>query len=677
MGGYPPLKATRPRAHRDTNVDVGRPRWDVRATLLRIASLYVALFLSGAAALVYQSTWGRMLQRVFGVSDLAIATVLGTFFLGLGLGSWLGGRMAKRNDRPARLYAILEILIGAWALLSLLLIPRVHDVYAAVGAGMDFGGLTAIRFLLAVGVLLPPTLLMGATLPILIQAVAQRGLSWSSSATSLYATNTFGAVLGAGITGLYLVPTFGARLSIVVAAAASFSAALVVFALWRAPKRNDEDTIVDEASDPALAQTEVDLPASTAPRPPQNQLGLAMLLASIAGFAALASEVLWTRVLRMVVQGTTQAFAAMLVNYLLGIALGSIIANRLMQKPGRSATMMFGLSQFALVLLTALALVVGAQMPRLLVIIQNSTNIVPHDAWVVLVASAVLLFPLALALGTSVPLAWKLAGGAPEQAASFSGRILAANTGGGLLGSLTAGFLLVPMVGIEGSIMAVLLIHAMAAAIALGAHALVTRFRPGGLSNAVLAFENRFGRGDKKAANRIVGLLRLVGGITLPLFASVLILLAQPSLNVPFLLDAWYDGNRAVIEGPDESYRLSPEEGGNLVYLREGRNTTVTILDRENSLRLFNDGRPESGFGSAEPGFGEELATLGTLPTIFAEERDKAMIIGLGRRAHDGGGPGRTVETRARSGVGGGDPRSRPDPLQRPRETLSTGRRTH
>lgn len=542
---------------------------------LRFASLFVALFLSGAAALVYQSTWGRMLQRVFGVSDLAIATVLATFFLGLGLGSALGARYATRTARPALTYGVLEAIIGLWALLSLVLVPNLHALYAGLGADAGFGLLTAVRFVLAVVVLLPPTLLMGATLPVLVQAASRHGVHWSSSATWLYATNTLGAVAGAGLTGLWLVPSFGTRTSVVVAAAASFAAALVVLVFWGSNAR-----AATQDDDFALERT---LPGSAR---------LAMGLAALAGFASLCSEVLWTRVLRMVVQGTTQSFAAMLVNFLVGIALGSLVAERAMRK-GRDPRTLFGLTQLALGVLTVLAMGVGAQMPRLSMLLQERYQVVPHEPWVVLVMSAVLLLPLALVLGTSIPLAWRMAGGSAEEAARHSGRILATNTLGGLLGSLVAGFVLVPFLGIEVSILGVAGLHLLASAIAFASAA----------------------RRTWTQAAAILG----------PFALGLGLVATQPSLHVPYLLDAWYDTSRALIEGPRDAH------GEALKFLEEGRNTTVTVLERSGSLRLFNDGRPESGISlSGEPGFGEELAVLASLPTLFADQHGRAMVVGLG-----------------------------------------------
>lgn len=700
----------------------------------RLFTLYVALFFSGSAALVYQSTWGRMLQRVFGVSDLAIATVLATFFFGLGVGSAVGGRWGTKTARPARLYASLEIAIGAWALLSLLLIPRIHDVYSALGADAGFATLTFIRLLLAFFVLLPPTLLMGATLPILIQAVSRSGFDWSSRATGLYATNTFGAVAGAGFTGLFLVPQFGARVSVVVAAGMSFLAAAIVFALWRdAPAAATEPAKADEPSDdppesdvpsPAELDDYAALPlgesadelgivspeaiaarvaadvGADAPEAndraslvPDASLGgnaviLASTLAAFAGFASLAGEVLWTRALRLVLHGTTQAFAVMLVNYLLGIALGSLLAERIARRGQRTA--LFGLAsiQLLLVPLTGSAMWVGSQMPRIIGLLHGQAYITPHQPTVMLAASAILLFPLALALGTSIPLAWRVAGGDAAQAARHSGTVLAANTGGGLVGSMTAGFLMVPSIGLEGSIMVVLVVHAvtsvlgylalvsdrlgeapsagitkvalvgMAAALAIAYGApsaalqewLIPRVVEDATADTHFA---TLGYADQETiveTSRLyrAGLVALVfalfAALTLalgerrrrytalvslltPLAMAALVFVTGPSLHIPFLLDCWYDPTTAIVGGPTDP---AWDETSHPVFLEEGRNTTVSVVSRDGNLRLFNDGRPESGFGAYEPGFGSELSVLGSLSSVYAADPERAMVIGLG-----------------------------------------------
>ena len=391
----------------------------------------------------------------------------------------------------------------------------------------------------------------------------------------------------------------GSNAVLVVAAAASLFAALIVFVSWRRTTVVD-DPITEPAERPA---TERRLPRAVV---------MAALLAAGAGFASLAGEVLWTRVLRMVVQGTTQAFAAMLVNFLVGIALGSLVADRLARR--FDARWLFALSQLLLAGLTLGSIWTATQIPRLTMLIHGSTLVVPHEWTTLLAVSSALLFPLALTLGTSIPLAWRIAGGHGGEAADHGGKILAANTLGGLVGSLAAGFVLVAALqgevsaedraigigfvegtsGTERALMVIALVHGT---LAIAAALLATSRRP--IPWRIAAF-------------------------AVPLLLLSVLVWQRPTLHLPYLLDAWYDPNTAMFEGPQDSWN------DNVRILEEGRNTTVTVIDRGESLRLFNDGRPESGIGGADPGFGEELVVLGSLPTLYAAEPERAMVVGLG-----------------------------------------------
>ncbi|MBK8168991.1 MAG: fused MFS/spermidine synthase [Sandaracinaceae bacterium] len=541
------------------------------------AAIYAALFVSGAAALVYELVWSRMLQRVFGVSDLAVATVLAAYFLGLGLGNALGGGRALRLARPGRAYVALEASVALFALLSLVAVPLIHRVYAGLGEDASFLTLSLVRLLCSLAVLLPPTVLMGATLPVLIAAMPKS--EWARHATRLYAINTLGAVVGAGGTGLFLVPHFGARAAIVIAAALSVVAAAIVFAFVR----GHAPTEVGDAADAKPAKPNSDS---------ERSLRLASGLAFFAGLLALAGEVVWTRVLRLVVQGTTQAFAAMLVSFLFGIALGGYIAGRVVRS-SRSAARSFGYTQVGIAVLSACALAWTNVLPRLLGLLQGQGNLSAANPWIVLLVAASLLLPLAVAIGASVPLAWHMAAGDGEAGAYRAGRVLAANTLGGLCGSLLAGFTLIPSLGVNVTILILVMMHLAIGGIAMRAGA-----------GASLVFR--------------------VGSLVMPVFVALLILLAAPQIDLAFLLGARENPTRAILEGAGPYWR------SNTVRLWEGRNTTVTVTQSAQSLKLFNDGRPESGFSLGEPGFGPELAMLGALPGVYAPSFDRAMVIGLG-----------------------------------------------
>lgn len=561
----------------------GRARALVSRHLL---SLHAALVLSGAAGLIYQSSWTRLLQRIFGVGDLAVATVLATYFLGMGIGNALAARYVSRVERPGRVYALLEVGVGLYALLSLVIVPGIGVAYGMFGEGASFGTLTLVRFLLASLALLPPTILMGATLPVV--AEASDDPAWSRSVTGFYTSNTLGAVLGAGLAGFVLVPQLGTRMTVIAGALGSFLAAALVFALLRDARKARPSTVASIEGDASAAPSD-DGTAGTSP------VALAAMLAFLAGLAALGSEVAWTRVLRIIVQGTTPAFGAMLVNYLLGIAAGAILARRLTKR--FHPAFVLGASQTLLVVFTALAMALVPFMPRVIPILAGVADTVPHETWIIGVVSFALLFPLALALGTGLPSTWAMIDRASD-AGRGSAILLAVNTLGGLVGSLLTGFVLIPELGTEASLLMLVVVNVAVAAIA---------FRHAAPS----------GEGVRPMLTR-------VGAFVGPIVVFTLVLVVRPSLDLRFLLATTTNPVEAMIQGPNESWSQRT------VFLREGRNTTVTVLRNRTSLSLYNDGRPESGFSPGRPGFGPELVTLGGLPGVLAGQRDEALIIGLG-----------------------------------------------
>ncbi|HJL18890.1 MAG TPA: hypothetical protein RMH99_24720 [Sandaracinaceae bacterium LLY-WYZ-13_1] len=565
----------------------------------RRAALHVALVLSGFAALAYETSWTRMLHRVFGVGDLAVATVLAAFFVGLGAGSWIASRQSDRIERPGRVYAILETVVAVYAGISPWIIPLAGGAYAAVGADASVEALSAWRLVLSLGILVPPTLLLGATLPVVALAATDRG-RWAKGVTGLYVSNTLGAVLGAGLTGLVLVPSFGAKVSMWVAAVASLLAAVTVYLSHRGfvvvaaePEVSSAKRPEEGAEAEGLDERGVEARTAGEEAPVRGGMLLATTLAAGTGLSALAGEVLWTRLLRTVVHGTTQAFASMLACYLLGIAVGGAIARRL--AAGRAGpARMLAFTQVGAAALTVLAMVALPHLVRVLPLWLGEVSFTPHSAGTILAFAATLLLPLALVLGMGLPLAWNLAERADPNAARGSGQLLAANTLGGLVGSLLAGFVLVPSIGVEAALLGVVFVHLIIAGLAL--------------------------RSAEEPARPVRRALALVG----PLVAGVLVLLLEPSVHLPFLVQAPEHPMRAVIEGPGPDWRE------NVAFLREGRSATVTVRRRSAGLGLYHDARPESGFGAREPGFGPELALLGSMPTLFAGETERAMVIGLG-----------------------------------------------
>lgn len=542
--------------------------------MIRGASLPLGLFFSGAAALLYESSWSRMLHRVFGVSDLAVATVLAAFFLGLGLGGALGGRLAARIARPALAYAAIEIAVALLAIGSIALVPEIRTGYEWVASGASFGELTLARWGFASLVLLPPTILMGATIPVLARVTSSGTGGWSSAVTALYVANTVGAIAGAGLAGFWSIPELGVRASVLLAALGSGIAAVIVGGAH-----------LRDRLEPAPAAA-----TPAAPAHARRTIHLATILAFLSGATALAGEVLWTRVLRVIVHGTTTAFAAMLVNYLAGIAIGAWLAPKIARRLG--ARRAFGAIQLGVAVAFTIAIVCAPRLPQLVPLMRGEPGTVPHEPAVLLAISWLLLGPLSILTGTGLPLAWAIVEEAATEASRGAGRLLASNTIGGLLGSLGAAFLMVPAIGTEASLIVIVAACAISAVIAL-----------------------------RSAAETLAA--KLIA-LSAPAAWIALVLVVRPSLDLPFLLAAGEAPLEALIAGPGEGWRRS------LVFLREGRNTTVTVRRGPGGLSLQNDGRPESGMGLGVIGFGPELILLGALPGLFAEERERALVVGLG-----------------------------------------------
>ena len=275
------------------------PRWVGPA-------LGTMLVLSGAAGLAYQVLWVRQLVFVLGGSSIAISTILAIFFAGLGLGSFFGGKIADRAERPLRYYALAEVLIGLTALATPYLLSASGSVYLGLYelfAGSP-GGVLLSRSLATALILIVPTTLMGATLPLVsrfyIRSVDRvgRGLGL------LYGLNTLGAVLGAGIVGYYTILSIGVQASFFLAVAANLIAGLGALVLDVAAGRSFGTGSAASTAATGSSETTPVAPAQVSPRlGPVNRrvVQVAFLGFALSGLTSIAYEVLWTRALNFAI----------------------------------------------------------------------------------------------------------------------------------------------------------------------------------------------------------------------------------------------------------------------------------------------------------------------------------------------------------------------------------------
>src|SRR5687768_12624868 len=256
---------------------------------------------SGCAALIYEVVWFQLLELVIGSSAVSMGVLLGTFMGGMCLGSLLLPRVIGPGAHPLRVYAWLELGIGVCGLLLLFGMPLVGGAYTA-WAGTGIVGIL-LRALAAAICLLPPTILMGATLPAIARWIERTpdGVAWLGF---FYGGNTAGAVLGSLLAGFYLLSVYDISISTYVAVALNLIVAILARLL--------------ASLAPEIPLTPI---ASSFTRPRRSTLVYVVI--GLSGFTALASEVLWTRLLSLMLGATTYTFSLILAVFLAGIGLGS------------------------------------------------------------------------------------------------------------------------------------------------------------------------------------------------------------------------------------------------------------------------------------------------------------------------------------------------------------------
>jgi spermidine synthase len=423
--------------------------------------IYWLFLASGAAGLIYEVVWMRMLMRILGATVFAYTVALSAFMLGLALGGWHYGRRIDRRGRPLVTYAGLEAGVGLWALILPWLLMPMGPVFATAARTLSGAPvlLDIVRCVMAFAFLLVPTILMGGTLPVLSKLAVTRRQELGDKVGRLYAVNTFGAILGAGAAGLYLIGRIGEFRTTMVGVGLNLSAAAVAALI---ATRTGTSRASDAAAKPDATETPAEDAAHTRGR---NALVLAM--AAVTGFTVLAYEVLWTRTGVLIIANNTYSFTLMLVAFLAGIALGSAVMAAVFRRwpldlPARwkvFASLQFLIGIVVLVSFGSTTEVVTALQPLWKAIrpVFGGTVQGPFPA------IPVLLTPLTLLSGASFPLAASLYTRRLNQVGKAVGSVYLSNTVGAAAGSAVAGFVLIPMLGIGNSFLVCVAINLVAA----------------------------------------------------------------------------------------------------------------------------------------------------------------------------------------------------------------------
>ncbi|MFN0149479.1 MAG: fused MFS/spermidine synthase [bacterium] len=408
--------------------------------------------LSGAAGLAYETLWFRSLALIFGSTVLALGTVLAAFLGGLAAGSLVIGHATRRSDRPLRLYGLLEIGIGAAALVLPLLLRGAQALATGALAGADGGGtfFGVARFALVFVVLLVPTFLMGGTLPAMMRHFVRTESDLGRQAGLLYFANTGGAAAGTLVTGYILIPALGMATTNILAVVCNLTVGVAILAL----AGRERSLSAVEAAQPLDATDTASSVAATSTIASRPFAFAIYSLYAVVGFSALALEVFWTRALLLSLGTTVYAFSTMLGTYLVGLALGGLWGGRLASRTRDPARLLA-----LLIAAAGLAVLIGNRylgtLPLHYLRLQLSLGLDWNASILVKFLLAFLvMFPATFFLGAAFPVAVRAIGAGVRDAGAAVGRLYAANTAGSILGAFLAGLSLIPLLGLERGLVA-------------------------------------------------------------------------------------------------------------------------------------------------------------------------------------------------------------------------------
>jgi spermidine synthase len=523
---------------------------------------------SGCAALIYEIVWLQLLQLVIGSSAVSLGVLLGTFMGGMCLGSILLPRLISKHRHPLRVYAMLELGIGILGIALWFGLPPVAHFYARHG-GYGFAAIL-LRGAVCGVCLLPPTLLMGATLPAISRWIetTPRGVSWLGF---FYGGNIAGAVLGCLLAGFYLLRVFDMEFATFIAAAINATVALAGFIL----------ALLTTAPKPAPAEPVNPVPAA-------HGSGWVYFAIALSGMTALAAEVIWTRLLSLMLGGTVYTFSIILAVFLVGLGLGSSVGSFMARTLARPR---IALGWCQLLLTGGIAwgaLTISKSLPYWPI---DPTLV--WNPWISfqldLARCLWAILPATCLWGASFPLALASVAAPGRDPARLVGGVYAANTVGAIVGALVASLLLIAWIGTQ---------HAQQLLIVIAALAAILMFVTGLRNNTTQEFSGLSG------GLATMGTIGVAAGLVLFLPAVPNGLIAQ--------------GRSLAVKG----------EEGKYLFVGEGINASVAVTETPDGVRNFHvSGKIEA---STDPRDMRLQRMLGDIPALLHPNPQTVLVVGCG-----------------------------------------------
>jgi len=576
---------------------------------------FVLLFFSGMAGLIYEIVWFRVLDFSFGTTQTAVATVLAAYMVGMGFGSIVAGKYVDRIRRPMLVYAILEAVIGIYAIFITPIFYRAGYIYTVLGTDPSPAASVFFRIVPSFLFFLVPTSAMGASLPVLSKILVKKNRA-GAGAGKMYAANTVGAVAGCILAGFVTIRWLGLDGSLYMAMGISLLTAATAFIIhsvlsYKAKSSEKAKSPAGNYSDNSLSDTltqhEISFDAGIS-----LSLFAALMAALMGGAASLGNEVVWNRVLGMVLDGTVYGFAALLAAFLTGIALGSAVFSLIVEKhPNRVWDLLIAVHVLA---------GVGAIITMLFIpLIPGLAGKIFEDGitpYLGFLTKSLLVFFAILVptffYGAAFPITVKLASmklGASKGLA----RVYAFNMTGAVIGVLAAGLVLPSISGTVGQMGLLNISLSFVTATAVAWVFFIHK-----RTSAKTEPERKLAPWIFRFATPAI---LLVGLITL-----------SPDFRIIHIMESRYaieDYQKQLnYKTPDI---ISKNTKNRVVFKAEGKQTIVTIRkEGERGYRLRNNGLNEAYHSFSEPHYASVIFFLGTLPYMLHPNPRTALLIGLG-----------------------------------------------
>ena len=572
---------------------------------LSIQGLVILFLVSGATSLVYETLWVRELQLVFGTSQLAVSAVLAAFMAGLAVGGLAAARWAGRVRRPVLAYAVLEACIGLYALTFPFLVKLCTPVYLAFWGAFEPGPAAFATFqLILLGlVLLPPTVCMGATLPLLARYVTSREGEAGFQVGRLYGANTLGAVAGTGLAGFWLLPALGLSGTTLGAATVNGLLALGALALHRYAGSGWKENSPMEAqtADPAAGEGDAE-----GIMPGCGKFRIILLIAAMTGFAGLVYEVAWFRLMALMLGASSYSFSIMLISFLLGIGIGGwvggAVSDRVLSARGVPGVLL-GLAwlQAGVAVLAWLAMYAYSELPFAFVWFYDQLEDHGHWFWAARLGMGMaLMTPPALLMGASFAFLVRAAAGRPQALNRPVGLLYGANTIGAIAGAVTGAMVLLPLLTVRGAVLVAAMVN-----LAAGVGSAGVRLK-------LLASASR---------------VQWAGWGVATIMTACLVFWKPPPWNPLLMTSGMYTYVSMLKERNRDgllSFAVTPFD---LLYYREGFSTVVTVakVRASGKIWLANNGKIDA---STDVDMNTQLL-LAHLPFIFKPDPEKVLVIGL------------------------------------------------